>query len=244
MFGFPEIRLKGCSGVHRLFKLLSVIFTLYFLVICISSGFNQIFSYIWLFAACVMFVFSKLERKKQKAAFALTVSVAVLICAAEIPIVRGAFFKPDMTDEYIVVLGAKADGYKPSEILKFRLEEAVSLYEPGKTVIVTGGKGSDEIITEAECMQKYLISKGIPEDDIIMENKAVSTYENLLFTSALIDTSKGCIIVTSDFHTARAMYIAKQLGYENISTSPSKTRLLFMPNYYLREIPAFVKAIL
>lgn len=223
---------------------MSVIFALYFLVMCISSGFDQVFSYIWIFAAGIMFVFSKLEGKKQKAALVITVSAAVLIFAAEIPVVRGAFNKPDMTDEYIVVLGAKADGYKPSEILKFRLEKAASLYEQGKTIIVTGGKGGDEIITEAECMQKYLISKGIPRNDIIMEKKAVSTYENLLFTSRLIDTSKGCIIVTSDFHTARAMYIAKRLGYENVSASPSKTRILFMPNYYLREIPAFVKAVL
>ena len=47
---------------------------------------------------------------------------------------------------------------------------------------MSGGKGPDEVIAEGEAMQNYAVKQGIPADDIIVENKSTTTYENILFS--------------------------------------------------------------
>ncbi|MEI3193353.1 MAG: YdcF family protein [Lachnospiraceae bacterium] len=94
--------------------------------------------------------------------------------------------------DYLVVLGAQVRGTVPSRALKKRLDTAAEYL--GKNletkVVVSGGKGAGEEITEAEAMENYLLELGIEKDRIIMEDRSTTTSENLRYTGELIDREK------------------------------------------------------
>ena len=58
-------------------------------------------------------------------------------------------------------------------------------------MIVSGGQGSDEAISEAEAMRRYLVEQGIRNEEIIMEDKSTNTEENLVFSMKKMDTYKN-----------------------------------------------------
>ena len=80
----------------------------------------------------------------------------------------------------MIVLGAKVNGTEVSNTLKLRLDKAIEYYNKHKSVniIVSGGQGNDENITEALAMKNYLISNGVNSNNIIEENKATTTLKN------------------------------------------------------------------
>ena len=150
--------------------------------------------------------------------------------------------------EYAVVLGASVheDG-GPSRIMKRRLSAALELMEknPDVVVILSGGQGDDEPISEAQCMYDTIVSMGADSSRLILEDQSTTTRENLILSRKIIDAAGGTdrplAIVTSEFHQARAAYIAGSLG---ISVCPvsAHTDWFYRVNYTLREIFAFVKA--
>ncbi|WP_127533646.1 YdcF family protein [Paenibacillus kobensis] len=145
-----------------------------------------------------------------------------------------------------VVLGAALWNDRPSPGLKERLDHAYALYKEGKTdkLILTGGldhNGSK--LTEAEGMRRYLTGLGVPPDKLLLEPKATSTYENMLFSKAIIDREKfkSVIIVTHDYHTARSKEIAKYVGIERPVMAPFKSDVLKPVYNETREVLAFTK---
>ena len=151
--------------------------------------------------------------------------------------------------DFIVVLGAQVQGDGPSLTLKKRLDRTLEFLQanPDKTVIVSGGQGADEAHTEASVMAQYLLARGAQPAQVIEEDQASNTRENLLFSAALaeargIDTSR-VLIVTSDFHMCRAKYIAKTLGMEPYGLTSSTWPWILKLNYTLREVFAFCKAV-
>lgn len=147
--------------------------------------------------------------------------------------------------DYMIVLGAGIDGEKVGKTLKSRLDEAIKYYELNKNVdiIVSGGQGKDEIISEAEAMYRYLIEKGVNPNQIIKEDKATTTLENIIFSKEILknrnDEDKKILIVTNEFHLYRSMLIANILDIKNeglSSYTPFKVRV----NYLLREYPTIV----
>ena len=120
-----------------------------------------------------------------------------------------------------IVLGAALWNDTPSPALKERLDYAFELYEQGKVgkLILTGGldgNGSEQ--TEAEGMRDYLLELGIPEDKLLLELKARSTYENLLFSKPIAeaDNLDKLLIITHDYHASRSKEIAKFLHYPHL----------------------------
>lgn len=125
--------------------------------------------------------------------------------------------KADGTYEYALVLGAKVNGEAPSLSLQYRLEAALQYAEhhPHVTLILSGGQGPDELISEAEAMKRYLVAHGIPKSRLIVEKNSSSTYENILYSKNLLPSStEGVTIITSDYHLARARKIADKLGLQ------------------------------
>ena len=103
--------------------------------------------------------------------------------------------------DFIVVLGAQVQGDGPSLTLKKRLDRTLEFLQanPDKTVIVSGGQGADEVHTEASVMAQYLLARGAQPAQVIEEDQASNTRENLLFSAALaeargIDTSRVLIV--------------------------------------------------
>jgi uncharacterized SAM-binding protein YcdF (DUF218 family) len=145
-----------------------------------------------------------------------------------------------------IVLGAALWHDQPSPGLKERLDRAVMLYR-GKSVaklIVSGGLDHNgSVLTEAEGMEKYLLGQGIPEKDILLENRARSTYENLLFSQSIMRQNgwARAVIVTHRFHAARALDIAEYIGMTDPTVSPVVSKALYVPWHRARETLAYAK---
>ena len=153
--------------------------------------------------------------------------------------------------DYALVLGAavKEDG-NASRIMRQRLKAALSFMEenPEAYVILSGGQGEDEPMTEAECMYKTILEMGADESRLILEGESFNTRENLLNSMAIIEgrggTEKPIALITSEFHQRRAAYIADSLSIETCAVSAHTDQWFYRVNYTLREVFAFVKAAL
>ena len=145
----------------------------------------------------------------------------------------------------IIILGARVYGTTPenayaSLVLRERLDAAINYFSdhPDSPIIVTGGQGKNEAVTEASIMKAYLIDRGIPEDKIYVEDKSTDTHENFLFSSEIIEEnalSKTIVVATNEFHEYRALNIAASLGFD-ASPIPAATSWWLFPTYYVREM--------
>jgi uncharacterized SAM-binding protein YcdF (DUF218 family) len=149
--------------------------------------------------------------------------------------------------DYAIILGAGLDEDQISNTVRTRLDTGYDYLVRNETVkvIVSGGQGEGELVSEAEAMGKYLIQKGISSQRIIYENKSVSTRQNILFSKNLAysnstDGEPILLIITSDYHMLRAKLLCQQLNlnyYGLASTSPLLVRI----NYSIREYFATIK---
>lgn len=149
--------------------------------------------------------------------------------------------------DFIVVLGSGLTGNRVPPLLASRLERGQQVYqalvERHKTsplLIVSGGKGSDERISEAEAMARYLIEHGVPEDHVIREDQSRTTEENLAFSKAIMTRFRPryrCIIVTSNYHVFRAAMLARRLKV-NGQVTGARTAGYYWPSAMLREFAA------
>jgi uncharacterized SAM-binding protein YcdF (DUF218 family) len=146
---------------------------------------------------------------------------------------------------YVVVLGAKVrpDGLSPT--LKRRLDVVLPLLQEDTlvSVIVSGGKGSDEPESEAQAMATYLIGKGVSADRIMLEDQSSNTYENLRFSRKKISGSDQALVpiwlATSNYHQYRAQQLAIQAGFKPYGI-PCTTPIGALPKYILREMLAIL----
>lgn len=142
--------------------------------------------------------------------------------------------------KYIIVLGGGLKGgIEVTPLLASRVDKGIEAYRENKDsiLILSGGKGVDEKIAEGEAMKNYALKQGVPESEIIVEDKSTTTRENLLFSKKIIDTIgyKGNIlVVTTNYHVLRALLLAKQLGI-TCDGRGSKTKLYFSINAFVRE---------
>ena len=120
----------------------------------------------------------------------------------------------------LIVLGAAVHGDKVTWVLSNRLDAAYeyAASHPDTVLVVSGGQGDGESVTEASAMAKYLIARGIDPSRILLEDKAESTAENFAFSKALIDEKLGpdasIGFVTTRFHVYRAGRVAQKGGIQ------------------------------
>ncbi|WHY57950.1 YdcF family protein [Peribacillus simplex] len=145
--------------------------------------------------------------------------------------------------DYLIILGARVKGSVPSLSLQYRIDKAAEYLTANKhtVVIVSGGKGPGEDISEAKAMQQGLIAQGIEEARIMMEDKSTTTHENIVFSKELIpDTAASGLIVSNDFHIYRAVEIARKEGLD-MKGMPAKTPKVSLVKSYSREYLAITK---
>ncbi|WCN38745.1 YdcF family protein [Aneurinibacillus uraniidurans] len=124
---------------------------------------------------------------------------------------------------YMIVLGAAVRGETMSWTLQNRMETALAYLRtnPQTKVIVSGGQGEGENVTEASAMQKFLLANGIASERILLEDKSTSTAKNIRFSHKLL-TGNRVVLVTSDFHAYRALWLAGREGMQaDILTAPT-----------------------
>ena len=234
--------------------LVGIAFLIYFLCVAFFVGHGTNFYFIWLILAVVVMTFAiLLKRGFFIAHFPLWIrrTFVILLCMGvmifgivEGFIISGFSMKGQPGADYVIVLGAqmKADG--PSKALQYRLDEAIRYLNenPSSKVIVSGGQGSDEHISEAQGMYEYLVEKGTEKDRIIKEDKSVNTTQNLAFSAEYLDRERDSVaVVTNNFHVFRAVKIAEKAGYQNVCGIAAKGEPFLQINNMMREFFGVMK---
>ncbi|MEW8960673.1 YdcF family protein [Paraclostridium dentum] len=150
--------------------------------------------------------------------------------------------------DYVIVLGSGLIGDKVPPLLKSRLDKGIEIYSQQLSkgnhtkIVVSGGQGSDEIVPEAIAMKKYLVSQGIPELDILVEDKSTTTYENMKFSKNImnnISKNYSCIFVSNNYHVFRASIYARKAGLKANGVG-APTAFYFLPSALIREYIAII----
>ena len=164
-------------------------------------------------------------------------------------IVSGGKDESDRQVDYVIILGGRVYGDKPSHSLNERIKTATKYLKEHKDikVIASGGTGKGEEISEAEAIKKELVKNGIDENRIIKEDKSKNTVENLKFSLEKINEDRAVnnekfkvLIVTNCYHLYRSKKIAELLGYEAYGL-PAATPFISIPKSYLREFLSIIK---
>lgn len=145
---------------------------------------------------------------------------------------------------YIIIHGSGLiGGERVPKLLSNRIDKAIEIYKKSTVkakLILSGGQGSDEKISEAEAMKRYLLEKGIPSSDLIKEDKSTTTYENLKNSKSIIDNRKGdkkTVLVTSNYHVYRALRYSKKIKLK-CSGVGSHVAFYYWPSALIREYVA------
>ncbi|WP_103354215.1 YdcF family protein [Amycolatopsis sp. CA-128772] len=143
----------------------------------------------------------------------------------------------------IIVLGCGLAGERVPPLLAGRLDRAIRLAgreAAPPLLVVSGGRGPGETVSEAEAMDAYLRDRGVPPDRIRREDQAATTEENLRFSAALLPAdARRVVAVTSNYHVFRTAVECRRLGLPFHATG-SPTARYFLPSALLREFAALI----
>ena len=226
--GIRVIRHEGIKPTNLLSMLFSVLLCIYLVVWPAIGNLGQNTSGIMLYTiiSCI------------------AVYVLSLLAVYSLSAVFNLFHLKKKRDaDYIIVLGAGIIGSRVTPLLAARIEKGIELlcYNPNAVLIMSGGQGSGEDIPESKAMADYALDKGVDVEKIILEQKSVSTQENLCFSRELMNKQKPqIIIVTTAYHVFRALILAKQQGIRCVGFG-AKTKWYFTLNAFIREFVGYFK---
>ncbi|MFF0344523.1 YdcF family protein [Kribbella sp. NPDC004875] len=150
--------------------------------------------------------------------------------------------------DFVVVLGSGLIGSRVPRLLASRLDRAQQVYEralrKGRSprIITSGGQGPNEDLPESHAMAAYLVERGVPDDQILREDKSTTTWENLTFSRDLMVQLRPeyrCLIVTNNFHAFRAALTARKAKI-NGQVVGSPTAAYYWPTATIREFVAIL----
>ena len=223
----------------------------FFLKFCIPGYSFSALVCICLIAIILFYTFIPLLELKfpEPARICTRLFTAVLILGllvvgiTEAVIIGKSFGDPDETVDYVVVLGAKVNPDGPSVSLMDRIRAAYEYARehPDTILVLSGGQGTDEPITEAECMFRELFWMGIDPAQLRTEHYATSTWENLKFSLDLIEEETGSRpakigVLSSEYHLLRASLFAKACDVEFVGIPARTSRWGQRINHFMREV--------
>ena len=241
-------------GTGRIIALIGCLFLgllAFFLKFCVPGYSFSALVCLCLIAIVLFYTFIPLVGLKFPAFSRLATRIfTVLLClgllvvgVTEAIIIHASFGDPEEEVEYMVVLGAKVNADGPSVSLWDRICGAYTYLEahPEVIAIVSGGQGTDEPITEAECMYRELVLLGIDPKRIWREEEATSTWENLQFSLDLIARNTGTRpeklgVLSSEYHLFRASLFARACEVEFVGIPAKTSRPSQAINHFMREV--------
>lgn len=123
-----------------------------------------------------------------------------------------------------IVLGAAVWSSGVSPVFRERINHGIDLYQKGKVrkLIFTGGQGNPSEPTESFAARDYALQSGVPLQDILIEQKSHTTYENIQYAKQVADANgiKRVLIVSDPLHMKRAVLMAQDVG---LIAEPSPT---------------------
>lgn len=186
-------------------------------------------------------------------------ALIALICAGILAfsallgaVLYGSYDHVQGQPEIMVILGCQVKPWGPSILLQDRLDKALEYWEehPDITIVVSGGQGPDEHISEAQAMYDYLVENGVDAGQLLLEDQSHNTVQNLTCSMELLagkgfDTTADMIVVSNGFHLTRVRMLWERVcgTDQNLSTlaapsshAPSRLKM------YIREPLALVKS--
>lgn len=156
--------------------------------------------------------------------------------------------------DYIIVLGAGLNKDKVTPLLASRIQAAITLYHKQEErfnhqprLILSGGQGADEEISEALAMANYIHEEGYQLNTLYLEDKSTNTRENLIFSEKIAREQDGIssfknkrvVLATNNYHLLRAGKLAAEQGIK-VRGVGSKTRLYYLPTAFIREYVGYL----
>jgi len=176
--------------------------------------------------------------------FTICLCIGLLVVSiTECLIIHASFGDPKEHCDYIVVLGAKVRNDGPSPSLWDRIYATADYMKshPDVIAVVSGGRGADEPISEAESMYAELVKLGIAPDRIWVEDRAASTWANLNYSLDLIEEQTGTRpvkvgLISSEYHLFRAGLLAKKCDVDLVGIPAHTSRFSQAVNHFMREV--------
>lgn len=149
----------------------------------------------------------------------------------------------------MVILGANLWGEEPSPMLQSRLDAALDYLEdhPDLTVVVTGGMDDGEVMSEAACMAHYLETHGVDKGQIVLEEQAANTLQNLSFSVDVLRRAgydaDRLLVVSNGAHLARVRMLAQRCGVQaDCIAAETPGAAAYQIYFHCREGAALVKS--
>lgn len=267
--------------IDIILTVLALLSAAYFVVIVLYSGIGTSFVFIWLFfsALCVFLVYGKWYYARNKERIPRWVPVSVVttciagmtvfavVCVLVFTGVAGA--DPRGLD-YVIVLGPRVTEKADSSSMKRRLDKAMEYEEenPDTILVLSGGKGKGETVSEAMEMFLYLTYNGVSPEQLLLEEHSASTVENIAYSKLLIERDRRSKkqregrpeflqgpgapelvpdkpleigILTSNYHVYRAELTAARWGIENVSGIAADSDPVLFVHMCVRECASILK---
>ena len=239
--------------------IIGIILVLYYLVLKLMFGFIA-FSSMFCMLGLVLIIYIFIELKLQInicvkipkiirniVTILFTIGLVLFISVEGLIIYNGHHVDKEKPD-YLMVLGAGLSGTKISTSLLYSLVTALDFHElyPDVKIIVSGGQGEGEKISEASAMRNFLVDNGVDSSQIIMEDKSTNTYENFLYTKKILDEESEVkdptvTVISNNFHMFRAKFLAKEVGINTLGY-PAPSHKVSAVVFYVREFFGVIKA--
>ena len=242
-------------GARILGFVIGILSLLYFGMYAAFAGLTNKFTFFWLLLGigCILIagmwkrigkLFRTIPKLIKGAGIVLIVLFILALTISEILIISYGVSEPKEGADYVIVLGAQVRGRTPSYNLARRLDKAYEYLKdnPKTQVILSGGQGEGEEVSEAFAMAEYLEKRGVSGERMLLEDKSTNTYENIKYSRELIeDKNAEIILVTNNFHVYRSIGIAKKQGLTKVEGMGAPVMWYTIPNMYLREAFAVIK---
>ena len=182
--------------------------------------------------------------------FAIVIFMLVYSALAGFIMIYGRIDTAAFDEDVVIVLGAGLRGEEITPTLRNRLDRAVEYHHknPEAIIIVSGGQGRGDVITEASAMARYLEENGVPKDLIIQEGGSHSTYQNMRLSKEILTDifpemsgSLRVVVITNDFHIYRAVRFTRIVGMYEATSFHGDTPLISLPGALVREVAAVIK---
>ena len=181
----------------------------------------------------------------------LQAAALTLVCAFTAIVVwmiAGARSDESPQVDVVLVLGAGLRNGRPTLTLQRRIQRAADwlVLHPDVKVVACGGCSPGQPLSEAEAIRSGLVARGVAFDRVIIEDRSTSTEENVRNAYSLwLERGAGqrprALIVTSNFHLARAKLLANRAGFGAYGIGAS-TPWYILPGAAIREAAAIAKA--
>lgn len=135
-----------------------------------------------------------------------------------------------------IVFGARVwDNGEASPVLYDRVLTAVELYRAGRVKkLLMSGDNPTQSYDEPTAMKKTAMQLGVPEQDIVLDFAGRRTYDTCYRAKEIFEV-KRAILVTQEFHQARALYLCSNLGVESVGITANRRKYQAEGHWAFRE---------